>query len=97
MNKIKTQMCPNCLTYLDGCEASDGSDTPPGDGDATICLACATILLFENGKLRLVTLDDYKTMDHRLMGDLFTARRVLLGMKDKINTALKEDTEPSRN
>jgi hypothetical protein len=60
--------CLNCGKLLDGCSAID-SDSRPSDGDATVCVYCGHIQMFEvfPGGMRLRAPTDAEMM--ALAGD----------------------------
>ena len=54
--------CPNCHKVLDGAANTQGTGGPQ-PGDATVCLYCATILLFDaETRLRLPAPDELEHM-----------------------------------
>ena len=54
--------CPNCNAVLDRHETRDEKNTLPADGDLSVCLYCATVSIFDDGKLRQATRDDIEKL-----------------------------------
>lgn len=62
---VPTQHCPNCKSLLDAATDVTGAKATPQAGDVTICLSCATVLLFEEGlTVRETTQEDYAKLDY---------------------------------
>lgn len=73
--------CPHCGHRLDTVTAVDGISAPPvpQPGDLTICLYCATPLIFtEAGSLRHLTLVDWQEIDLEDRQALLRAYRIAL-------------------
>jgi len=49
--KLDPMECPNCKHMLDGA-FSVGSEATPENGDASICIECGHLVIFDNNQLR---------------------------------------------
>lgn len=72
----KSSRCPACLHQLDGATSTFG-DHVPSPGDATVCLYCSTVSIFQTD----LTLRQARRADYRKMPpDIRTKLRVIGGM-----------------
>jgi len=68
------QLCPHCGHKLDAMTGL--TDPTPRDGDVPVCAYCLATLLFEGGRLRLPTAEEFRSMmaNESLWRDLTEAR-----------------------
>lgn len=73
--RLPAQACPVCKYTLDA--ATDPkSNATPSPGDATVCINCASFLMFGDGmKLREMTLEEVAQCDADTLAGLKNARR----------------------
>jgi hypothetical protein len=59
VTRISPRLCPHCGYHFDAVGTADGSVGTPVEGDITVCLNCAEVLVFETvDRLRKLTSDE---------------------------------------
>lgn len=71
--RLQKAQCPWCEHRLDAAIRTDGEEGSPKPGDLTVCLACASLLMFDQGLIPQKVSEDER-------------RKILLEQPDLVET-----------
>ena len=82
--KLDPDYCPKCGFLCDAVSDPEGSDSKPQEGDISICINCAKLLVFDKDlKLQPCPEEKINSLDEDTLKIIVKTKAIILGMSLK--------------
>ena len=82
--KLDPDYCPKCGLLCDAVSDPEGSDSKPQEGDISICINCAKLLVFDKDlKLQPCPEEKINSLDEDTLKIIVKTKAIILGMSLK--------------